>query len=82
MYYRLEKLVHVSVWKTLRFNIHYFGISYAFRPIAILTRNVSLKSLRGGVSIDGPKKFAMIKIGFNGLKIIIVEEQFGMFPDM
>lgn len=42
----LKTMLAVSVLKTLRFNLHYFGIKGMRLPV-IVSKSVMLKSLRG-----------------------------------
>lgn len=43
----LKTMLAVSVLKTLRFNLHYFGIKGFCLPV-LVSKNVMLKNLRGG----------------------------------
>lgn len=60
-------LANVNLWKTLRFNLHYFDFKTALRlPILIYHRTILLK-MGGKIVIDGPVKPAMVKFGAYGL---------------
>lgn len=43
----MKTLADVSIVKTVRFNLHYFGIKGMRLPV-IVSKNVILKNLRGG----------------------------------
>lgn len=43
----MRALLDISILKTLRFNLHYFGIK-GFRLPVLVSKNVILKNLRGG----------------------------------
>lgn len=59
---RLRKLLEISMLKTVYFNLHYFGIKGMRLPV-IVSKNVMLKNLRGGVKIESYKT-GNIRIGF------------------
>lgn len=43
----MRTLLDASILKTLRFNLHYFGIKGFCLPV-LVSKNVMLKNLRGG----------------------------------
>lgn len=63
----MSTLLDASILKTLRFNLHYFGIK-GFRLPVLVGKNVMLKNLRGGVKIESYKT-ANVRIGFDGTGI-------------
>ena len=62
----LKTMLAVSVLKTLRFNLHYFGIKGMRLPV-IVSKSVMLKSLRGG------KKLSPIKQRMYALALMVPE---------
>ena len=63
----LKTMLAVSVLKTLRFNLHYFGIKGFCLPV-LVSKNVMLKNLRGG-----GKKFSPIRRQMYGLALMALE---------
>ena len=61
-----KKLIHTSIFKTLRFNIHYFGIESIFKPYALIARGVQFKCLKGSIELKN-KRLGAIKIGYPSL---------------
>ena len=45
---KLRKLLQVSIVKTLRFNLHYFGLQGLARMPVLVARNYFFRTLRGG----------------------------------
>lgn len=53
----------ISLWKTFRFNFHYFSFRTACRlPVFIYKRTV-LQTLKGAIIIDAPLKTGLFKFG-------------------
>lgn len=44
----MSKLFEISVIKTIRFNLYYFGIK-GFRFPVLVSKNMIIKNIRGGV---------------------------------
>lgn len=44
----LRRLLQVSALKTVRFNIHYFGLQGLIRMPVLVARNYFFRTLRGG----------------------------------
>lgn len=63
----IKKILEVSLIKTLRFNIHYFGIKGLKLPI-LVSRYTKLSNLKGKVIIANPRSFG-IHFGFSGVSI-------------
>ena len=61
------KLAEISIIKTLRFNLHYFGI-HGFKLPVLVSRNFVLLRMGGDCSIDNFKSGA-IRLGFSGVGI-------------
>lgn len=59
-----KMLREVSVIKSLRMNIYYFGWKSIFHPIIICSKNVKIRELKGSIDIDGGEK---LKFGFNSI---------------
>lgn len=57
------KIKQISIIKTLRFNIHYFGIREGLIPCVIVARNVKFKNLRGKVELED-RSVGCVSIGF------------------
>ncbi len=55
-------IFHLSILKTIRFNLHYFGFK-GLKPKVLVARNVALKKLKGNVSIT--KNSKKCHIGFS-----------------
>lgn len=64
----MKTLFNVSIIKTIRFNIHYFGIKSLFHFYALIAKGVQFKALKGNVILKN-KKMGAIKIGFPSLGI-------------
>lgn len=58
----------MGFYKTIIFNLYYFGIYGLTFPI-ILSSKVKLKKLKGRIIIDGKYKFGMIKLGFPAIEM-------------
>lgn len=58
-------ILEVSLLKTLRFNLHYFGFRGLILPV-LVSRSTKLHTLRGGVSLE-PFKPASVRLGFSGV---------------
>lgn len=65
----LEDILKISIIKTVRFNLHYFGWKKIVKPIVLCSREVSLKKMKGTVSVKNPVIFG-VKIGFGNVGII------------
>lgn len=63
----LRLLLKMSIVKTLFFNFHYFGANGWHMPV-LISRNVSLKSVGGGVIVES-YKIGNVKIGFDNIGI-------------
>ncbi|MCR5376630.1 MAG: hypothetical protein K6E71_07780 [Lachnospiraceae bacterium] len=64
-----EIVFATSLFKTIRFNFHYFGLKGVFRPRVLVARNVRLVKLGGSVEAS-KTPVAGIKIGFGTIGII------------
>ncbi|MDR0961093.1 MAG: acyltransferase [Mediterranea sp.] len=64
----INKLLHISIIKTLRFNLHYFPFKTAVRLPVIISRNVSLKEMKGSVNLKQVQR-GIVTIGFNEVGI-------------
>lgn len=62
LYYSLKQ--KLSIWKTLRFNFHYFPLKEAIRIPVYIYRGVRLKSMKGCIDLDFPDiRTGSIRIG-------------------
>ena len=57
------------IYKSLRFNIHYFPLKQALQFPVLISPNVILKYLKGTVQLQGSVKFGQIKIGFGDIAV-------------
>lgn len=73
----LSKLVEVSIMKTLRFNLHYFGIRGLRFPV-LVARNMRLRALKGGVEL-GSVEFGIVRLGFSSVGIFDHRSSRGMW---
>lgn len=64
----------LSIVKTLRFNLRYFGLRGLKLPV-LVSKNVRFQNLRGEVKIASPIKFGQIKLGFDGTGICDFKSQ-------
>lgn len=64
----IKKLFEISIVKTLRFNIHYFGWR-GIKPKVLIARNVFFRRLKGSLKVDNPQ-IASIKIGFSNAAVV------------
>ncbi len=60
----LSFLWHTSLLKTIKFNIHYFGLS--LKPYAFIAHGVQFKNLKGKIILDN-KQIGKIRIGYPAL---------------
>lgn len=58
-------VLEISLLRTLRFNLHYFGFKGLKLPV-LVSRGTKLNTLRGGVSLDSFKP-ASVRLGFSGV---------------
>lgn len=58
-----------AIPKTIYFNFKYFKLKDAIRFPVIVSHRVVFTMAKGKVKIDAPIKFAMIRIGFGGVRI-------------
>ena len=63
---KLKKLFQTSIFKTLRFNVHYFGFKSIIKPYVLIARGVQFKCLRGSIELDN-KGIGVIQIGYPSL---------------
>lgn len=45
-----KTLLKISIFKTIRINLHYFGLKGIFKPSILVSRNTVLKSIAGEVN--------------------------------
>lgn len=62
-----EKFTEISLIKTLRFNLHYFGFR-GFKLPVLVSRNFDLLRMGGGCIID-EFKTGFVRLGFSGVGI-------------
>ena len=60
---KLSRILNTSIFKTIRFNLHYFGLKAFFKPKILIAKNVKLVSLKGKIIIND--SFKRGKIGFS-----------------
>lgn len=69
---KIKYLVYIfrtaSLIKTLRFNIHYFGIKSSFKLPVLIGKRTELRKLAGKVNVLSPRRFG-IQIGVSPLPI-------------
>lgn len=71
-------LFDISLWKTLYFNFHYFGINGVIHCPVIVSKNVILKECSGGATLES-FRFANVRIGFDGTGICDFKYQRGIW---
>ena len=59
----------ISLYKTLRFNFHYFKLKDAIRLPVIVSRHVLINNLRGQVRLDSKVQPGRIRIGFRSVPV-------------
>ena len=64
---KIKKMLQVSLLKTVRFNLHYFGLK-GLRLPCLVSRFTKLSKLKGKVIINSPT-FGCVHIGFDGVEI-------------
>lgn len=64
----INRFREISILKTIRFNLNYFGIKGLKLPV-LISNNVKMASLDGTVELAQYNKTGLIKIGFNGAGI-------------
>ena len=67
----------ISILKTIRFNLWYFGKRGGYFPV-IISKNVILKNMQGKVELESYKT-GNIRIGFDGTGICDVKNQRSIF---
>ena len=72
------QLLNISIWKTLRFNLHYFGLNGGVRLPVFVYRNFKLDILKGNIQIKSPLKTGMIHIGYSRAGIVDTKYQRGI----
>lgn len=65
-----SKTMKVSLFKTIRFNCHYFGLKSIFRPVVICSKNLLIKRLSGSVKVKEFNKIGAIRLGFADVEVI------------
>lgn len=60
-----RKLRQTSLLKTIRFNVHYFGLAGLKGMPVLVARNYFFRSLGGVVILDSPRRFG-VQLGFPG----------------
>lgn len=65
---RCSRLFEISIIKTLRFNLHYFGIKAVFSPYVLCSKNVRFEKLGGEVKLKN-RKVGNVKLGFKSVPI-------------
>lgn len=70
---KLYFLLYLSILKTIRFNVHYFGIKTIFKPNVLISKNVKIKKLRGTIVLLKPARKCHIGFStnyiYNGSKV-------------
>lgn len=64
---RFKYIVETSLIKSLRFNLHYFGLRGLSLPV-LVSRNVSIRRLRGGVKLASYKT-GTVRLGYSTVGI-------------
>ncbi|MFA6755258.1 MAG: hypothetical protein WCR97_01945 [Bacilli bacterium] len=62
---RFKLLLKISLFKTIKFNVHYFGLKTLFRPLVLIARNVKLLKLKGSFIINNINHHHLSHIGFS-----------------
>lgn len=65
----MNNLLKLSLFQTVRFNFHYFGLKGIIHPKVLLSKNVKIVNLSGSV-IATSSKIGAVKIGFGEVGII------------
>ena len=65
----MKKLLHLSIIKTIWFNLKYFRLRDALRFPVLVSRRVKLDKMEGEITLPSNIKMGMIKIGFDGVGI-------------
>ncbi len=66
---RVQNLIlHISLIKTARMNIKYFGLKGVFRPVILASRNLKIRTLNGTVKAE-TLRIGAIKIGFGSVGV-------------
>lgn len=63
-----SRLLEISLHKTLRLNLHYFGIKAVFHPYILCSKNVRFEKLEGDVKLDS-KRFGSVRLGFRSVPL-------------
>lgn len=65
----LIKFFRFSLYKTARFNFHYFGFHGLLRPIVLCGRNLYLRKLKGKVEVLG-SRIGSVRLGFADVQVV------------
>lgn len=65
---------YLGLFKSLYFNIKYFGIKQGLKLPVLLTNSVILRCCKGSVKINSPLKRGMIMMGFNSTPLSTLKE--------
>ncbi len=64
-----KKPGEISVYKTLRFNLHYLRFKDAIRFPILVSRHVLINSFKGSLHCEVPIRTGSIRIGFSGVPV-------------
>lgn len=65
---KLSRLFEISIWKTVRFNAHYFGVTSIYRPRVLVSKNVKIEKLGGDVELSN-NRIGSVKLGFKSVPL-------------
>lgn len=59
-----KDIKEMGIWKTLRFNFHYFPFFLALRCPVLISKHTRITALGGHVSVPASSRFGTVKFGF------------------
>lgn len=62
-----KMLREISLIKSLKMNIHYFGWKSVLQPIIICSKNVMIREMKGRIVVNPQGVPAKLKLGFNSI---------------
>lgn len=65
----VAKLLRLSLYKTVKFNFHYFGFRGLLRPVVLCGRNLYLRKLKGKVEVLS-SCVGSVRLGFADVQVV------------
>lgn len=76
-----NKIFQISLFKSLRLNLHYFPLKTAIKLPVLLSRKVNIRKLKGTVKINCPIKTGLLRFGFDSLGIVDYNHNYAVWEN-